>query len=231
MRCAGFDDGPRVIIRSGRRFRLLAFVSTLAGGALALLAWTQDWFQLTLTGGSSLSVPGRNAAPALSALGLALLALVGALAIARPRTRQIFGLLGVIIGAVTVVLAAVVILDPLGASSSTVTLATAIAGPRAVADAVETIASTPWPALAVLAGILGVSGGLLTVVTAPRWPGATQRYELAGGSAADAGSIATQPAGAQGARDRERSDWDSLSGGEDPTVAPDLLPGDSTPPD
>ena len=54
-----------------RRVKLLVIVAGALFGGLTLIAWTQQWFVLSLTSGQSLPVAGQVAAPALSALGLA----------------------------------------------------------------------------------------------------------------------------------------------------------------
>ena len=56
------------------RLRLLLILGGIAAAGLALLSWTQTWFDLVLEGGQPLAVAGQAAAPALSALGLAALA-------------------------------------------------------------------------------------------------------------------------------------------------------------
>ena len=75
------------------RVKLLLIVAGAALGALLLLSWTQSWFSLVLDGGQRLDVPGQSAAPALSALGLACLALAGALAIAGRVLRIVLGVI------------------------------------------------------------------------------------------------------------------------------------------
>ena len=75
-----------------------------SGAALALLAWSQTWFELgsriaaAQGAGEPIAVAGSVASPALAALGLAGLALVAALAIAGPGIRIVLGVLEVVLG-------------------------------------------------------------------------------------------------------------------------------------
>ena len=72
-----------------RRLKTLLLVTAVLADALILAAWTQTWLSISLVGvgphSGALDVVGSVAAPALSALALAGLALVAALAIAGDR--------------------------------------------------------------------------------------------------------------------------------------------------
>jgi hypothetical protein len=183
------------------RLRLTVILAGVLVAGLALLAWTQTWFELVLDGEQALSVPGQAAAPALSALGLASLALVGALSIAGPRIRGALGIVEVVIGGLGVVVAASALADPLAASASTITAATAVSGPESIAALVAGAGATVWPAVAIMAGVLTAAIGLAVILTGRRWPGPARKYE-----APSAEGVGT-PLGA----------WDSLSDGSDPT--------------
>ena len=186
---------------SPARLRLAVVLAGILVAGLALLSWTQTWFELVLDGGQFLAVPGQAAAPALSALGLASLALVGALAIAGPRVRVALGVVEVAIGGLGIFVAGSALANPVAASASTVTAATAVSGSESIAAIVTSVAVSAWPVVAIAAGALTVVVGLGVLVTGRRWPGPTKRYEAT--SADDTGT----PVGA----------WDSLSGGSDPT--------------
>ncbi len=186
---------------SAGRLRLTVVLGGVLAAGLALLAWTQGWFGLVLDGRQALDVPGQAAAPALSALGLASLALVGALSIAGPRVRIVLGILETAIGVLLVTVASAALADPLAASASTVTAATAVSGPESIAALVTGVAVSAWPAVAIAAGVLTALVGLAVLVTGARWPGPTRKYEAA--ASTDTGT----PVGA----------WDSLSDGSDPT--------------
>jgi uncharacterized membrane protein (TIGR02234 family) len=171
-----------------------------------------------------LQVTGSTAAPALTALALAGLALGGALAIAGPVIRVVLGLLEVLLG-VSVSLAAVLaISNPAAASAAAVTAATGIAGRNSAAGTVTDSALTAWPFVAAGAGVLMVVAGVLVVGTARRWPGPTNRYqatrfEPVDGARTEGGTrtAASSDTGARGTNDAV-GDWDDLSRGDDPTA-------------
>ena len=187
------------------RIRLLLILAGVALGGLTLLSWTQPWFALTLEGGQRLSVDGQAAAPGLSALGLACLALAGALTIAGRVLRIALGVVETLIGVAVVFTAVSAITAPVTASASTITAATAVSGSESIAAIVVSIAASGWPWLAVAAGALIAAAGLAVIVLSSRWPGPTRKYESTEAPAAD---DTTTPLDA----------WDSLSGGSDPTT-------------
>jgi hypothetical protein len=183
-----------------RRVRLFAILAGGLLGALTLIAWTQQWFGLTLAGGQSLAVAGQGAAPALSALGLASLALVAALAIAGRVFRVVLATLEVVIGVLVVVSAAAALSAPVAASAATITDAVGESGAGALAALVASVSVTAWPYLAVAFGALSALVGVAVLATSRRWPGPTRRYEATG--VAD---------------DSAAGNWDALSAGKDPT--------------
>lgn len=183
------------------RLRLTLILVGIAAAGLALLSWTQTWFDLVLQGGQPLAVAGQAAAPALSALGLASLALLGALSIAGRGVRVALGILEAAIGVLLVVVAIGVLVDPVAASASTITSTTAVGGPASIAALVTSTSVTLWPAVGIVAGVLTALVGAAVLATGHRWPGPTKKYEAA--AADDTGT----PVGA----------WDRLSDGSDPT--------------
>lgn len=203
---------------SGRRLKLALILLVLVASALALLTWTQVWIDarvLSATGSATqrLEVSGTNAAPALTALALAGLALAGALTIAGRLIRTILGLLEVLLGASIVIAALQALTDPAAASASAITAATGIAGSESVELGLRAATLTAWPFLALVSGVLMAIAGVLIVVTAGRWPGATSRYQAvrmqpADGSETDGGD----------ATSRAVDSWDDLSRGGDPTA-------------
>jgi uncharacterized membrane protein (TIGR02234 family) len=208
---------------TARRLRLVVILLVLAASALALLAWTQVWIGADVlqsgTAPKTLEVTGSTAAPGLTALALAGMALAGALSIAGPVIRVVLGLLEILLGISVGLSAALALGDPAGSSAALVTAATGIAGRGSVANGVIASVSTPWPYLALLAGVvMGVAGALI-LLTARRWPGTGSRYQAVrfetaeaaatGGSSADP---STDPSG------DAVDDWDGLTRGEDPTA-------------
>lgn len=212
---------------SARRLKLGHILVVLGASGLALLAWTQVWVY-TAVGQSgsalqSLEVSGSTAAPGVTALALAGLALAGALSIAGPVIRLVLGILEVLLGFSVVLSALLAITDPAAASAGAVTDATGISGADSVVDAVVSAAVTPWPFVALLAGVIMTGAGVGVLATAGRWPGATSRYQAVRFDVAE-------PAGATDAEGQDTieasaperdavDDWDGLSRGEDPTAS------------
>ena len=193
---------------SPRRLKSMTLLAGVLASALTLLAWTQEWFALTVTStGTSvatLSVAGSTAAPDLSALSLAGFALVAALAISGPVLRLAFGILQTAIGIGIVASGLVAIGSPVASSASAVTKATGVSGAASVAKLVTSVSPAAWPWIAVALGAVTALIGLFTIFTARRWPGATKRYEPV---LLEEGGESASPV----------SDWDQLSGGGDPT--------------
>lgn len=182
------------------RLRLTSVLAGLALGAAVLLTWTQNWVAVTLVDGTVLSVAGQAAAPVLSTLGIAVLALSAALTIAGPVLRRVLGVLQALIGAAVVSAATTALVDPIAASASTITAATAVAGHDSVTALVASAAASIWPWFAAVAGVLLLAVGIAVLITARRWPRASRKYDAE--RTAD-----TSSAGA----------WDALSEGDDPT--------------
>jgi uncharacterized membrane protein (TIGR02234 family) len=197
-----------------RRARLLAVVALVACGAITVISSTQTWLIAVLDDGGAhaLEVPGAAAIPVLAPLGLAVLALGGALSIVGRVLRYVFGaltvLIAVILGGMT---AQIVFAQPVGAVASTVTEATGITGESAVADLVASIALTPWPAVTLVTTAALLAAGVFTLATAHDWRGSGRRYRT---------EDAPQ-SGVAGSRPHDAIDsWDDLSRGEDPTTRP-----------
>jgi hypothetical protein len=191
--------------RSPRRTKSTVILAGAVLAILTLISWTQVWFGVTLVDGTRIDVDGQVAAPALSALALTSLVLVGALSIAGPVFRIVFGVLEFFIGlgvAFSGVLAAD---DPVAASASAISTATGVAGASSVADLVETVEGGFWPWLVIVCGVLIMLAGIVIVVVSRNWPWAQRKYQ----------AVRLEPA----ATERTSvDDWDSLSGGSDPTT-------------
>jgi hypothetical protein len=195
-----------------RRARLLAVVLTVLVGAVTVISSTQTWLGVALADGSSeqLEVAGAAAVPVLAPLGLATLALGGALSIVGTVLRYVFGVLGLAIAGVLAVLSArIAFTAPIDAVAGAVTTATGIAGTDAVADLVATIGVTAWPTVTLAAQVILVAASVFTLVTAHTWrSGAGRRYRT------DAPAVAASGEPRQDAIDS----WDDLSRGDDPTT-------------
>ncbi|WP_448810135.1 Trp biosynthesis-associated membrane protein [Agromyces bauzanensis] len=206
---------------SASRMKLPAVVATIVGAGLALLSWSQTWFELRLADaaavgtGEVIAVPGSVASPALAALGLAGLALVAALAIAGPAIRILLGVLEVVLGGCVLLAAWLTLDDPVRAVSPAVTDATGVAGSGPTAELVASVDATGWPIAAVIGGVLLVAAGVLVLATGTRWPTSSRRYRAARVVEADASAAGS--ADVRPASDRAIDDWDELSRGDDPT--------------
>lgn len=183
-------------------------VTGIALSGLTLVSWSQTWFVVTLGSAASaqhvLEVRGDVAAPALAAFCLAGLALIGALAIAGLLLRVVLGVLESLIGLCVVFSGAVAVLDPLAASAPLVTKATGVSGGDSISGLVTALSQSAWPWAAIVLGLLTAVLGVVITVTARRWPPASRRYQPA---RFEPDGVANTPV----------SDWDSLSGGSDPT--------------
>lgn len=200
------------------RMKLPVLLATIIGSGLALVSWSQTWFELTLESGvanaASIEVAGSIASPALAALALAGLALVAALAIAGPGIRVVLGVLEVVLGGCVIAAAWISLGDPVASVSPAVTDATGVSGAEPTAALVAAATATAWPALALVGGTLLVVAGLVVLVTGTRWPVGSRRY---GGARLAADEAPSSAAGARATSDRAIDDWDELSRGDDPT--------------
>ncbi|WP_347111176.1 Trp biosynthesis-associated membrane protein [Paenarthrobacter sp. S56] len=164
---------------------------------------TQTWIEVrldpTAVSSSDLHVPGNKAATAVTAL--ALVALAGGLAasIAGRIARWIIAFIIVVSAVGTILAAATVLGDPLGAAQGSIAAATGVSGGQAA------VSTTVFPALAVVAGGLLAACGVLLPIAGRHWKTRT-KYD-AGRSGKERG---TGPVD-------EIDSWDSLSRGEDPT--------------
>ena len=215
-------------VRSAR-MKLPAILLSVVGAGLALLSWSQTWFEVQLadaaasSSGEVIAVPGSVASPALAALGLAGLALVAALAIAGPAIRIVLAVLEAVLGGSVLLAAGLTVGDPIAAVSPAVTDATGVSGSGPTAELVAASVPTAWPAAAFVGGILLLAAGVLVLATGTRWPASSRRYRSA--RLVDADSGASAAGRGRAASDRAIDDWDELSRGDDPTDEPQ--PGDS----
>lgn len=164
-----------------RRVKYLTLLALVVGSGLGLLSATQTWFVIGVTDvadhAGTVTVAGSAAAPALTALSLAGLALTAALAIAGPAFRVVLSILGVLLG-VSIVYSAVSVLgDPLRAAGGAITAATGVAGENSLRKLVESTTIEFWPWLAVIGGVLVALAGIAAIVFVRAWPGPSRRYQ------------------------------------------------------
>lgn len=193
---------------SGRRLKSVGLLGGLVVSGLTLLTWTGQWFSVKLgasgSGTTTLSVAGGVAAPGLIALALAGLALVAALAIAGPVFRIVLGVLQALLGFTVAFSSIVALANPVAASSAAVTAATGVSGTASVSALVLSVSQTAWPWIAVVVGVGTIGLGVFVLASARHWPGSSRRYQPVTFEPAEPGANAV-------------SDWDTLSGGSDPT--------------
>lgn len=164
-----------------RRVKYLTLLALVVGSGLGLLSATQTWFEIHVKDvanhAETVTVAGSVAAPALTALSLAGLALTAALAIAGPAFRVVLSILGVLLGVSIVYSALAVVGDPLRAASGAITSATGVAGEASLRRLVDSTATEFWPWLAVVGGVLVTLAAIAAIVFVRAWPGPSRRYQ------------------------------------------------------
>ena len=189
---------------TGGRLKLLSLVGIALLAALIFADWSQTWFTLTVQG-KPFPVSGQVAGAALSALALASLALIAALAIAGRFFRVVLGILLALLGVCVIAVSAFAIGNPVVAATSAITKATGVAGTQSVAKLVTATSVTAWPVVAIVLGVLLTLLGLAIAPTARSWPDSGRKYSRSRLTAAD--TEAQDPV----------AEWDALSEGDDPT--------------
>ncbi|MFP3465482.1 Trp biosynthesis-associated membrane protein [Leifsonia sp. SIMBA_070] len=214
---------------NGRRAKYSAMLLLVVGSVLALLAATQPWFSIQLTDtanhASTITVAGSVAAPALTALALAGLALTAALAIAGPVFRIVLALLGVLLGVSVLISAITAVSDAVRAAASAITTATGVAGDASLRRLVHSVDIQFWPWLAVVAGVLIILASAAVVVFSRFWPGPSRKYQtrFAGEDGRPAADVLGESA------ELAEPDQPTGKGGEEPAVPDTAEPDDDTP--
>lgn len=228
--------------RESRRAKYLSMLAVVVGAGLALLASTQTWFTVHLTAEANHAAPvtvqGSAAAPALTALSLAGLALAAALAIAGRLVRIVLAVLGVVIAGCIALSAGIALGDPVLSAASAITAASGVSGGSSVARLAENVEVSFWPWVAIVGAVVLFAASIGVAVTSRLWPGPSRRYqavrfeesaddegepepaETAGADAvgeANPGASAGVEPGAPIDRDTAIDSWDELTRGEDPT--------------
>nr|WP_210768401.1 Trp biosynthesis-associated membrane protein [Cellulomonas humilata] len=174
----------------------------LALAGLTALVAVPTWFTTTgttaLQGTVTVRVAGSQVAPALFAAAVAILAAGAAVGLVGRVGRWVVAAVVVACGVLVVGTTLGVLGDPSAAVTPVVAAETGVgklAGP---------VSTSVWPWIAVAVGVLDVVAGAWLVVASRAWSGPSRRHE----STTDA---ANPPA------PDERSDWDALSRGDDPS--------------
>jgi uncharacterized membrane protein (TIGR02234 family) len=194
---------------NGRRELTGAVVGAAAAGGLALIAGSQSWAAVTAERRAPLPpvdgvLSGADAAPLVPATGLVLLAAAVALLAVGRTGRVAVGLLLATAGGVLAWSGVRALSGGLDDAAGR------LPGVGRSAGEVTVDVTGAWPALAVVAGLLGVGAGVLVVFRSRSWPAMGRRYERAPGPA-PAGRPETD-------EDRVQSAWKALDRGEDPTA-------------
>jgi uncharacterized membrane protein (TIGR02234 family) len=205
--------------KRGRRELTVAVLLAVAGGAILLLVASRGWVGLRVDRKAPLpplhrTIDGSDAQPLLYALGL--VGLAGAVAILATRRigRIVVGVLLVATGLLTLQRT---ISDLNGMSPAHVLSLLEDAGPVVgVATGAHTVVDLQlgWMIAALIGSVLMALAGLLTVARAGAWPVMGKRYERAGGG--------SKPAAAA----TDRTLWDAMDRGEDPTTGATEAGGD-----
>lgn len=189
---------------TGARLKLISLLGIALLAVLLFADWSQNWFTLTVQG-APFPVSGQVAGSALSALALASLALIAALAIAGPFFRVVLGILQALLGVCVVAVSAFAIADPVVSATSAITKATGVAGTQSVAALVTATSVTAWPVVAIVLGVLLTLLGLAIAPTARSWPVSGRKYSRTRLEAPEADELDSV------------QEWDALSEGDDPT--------------
>jgi hypothetical protein len=217
---------PRARGRRGRWVLVLLLLSGLVA-LTALPVWITATGANALGDAVAIAVRGTTAAPGLVAAALVLLAAAGALGLVGRAGRWV---VVVVVAAAGALVAASALGARSGATATAERAAADATGVSNLTGAVQ-VAAWPWVAAALGAVVVLAAAGLARA--SARWVAPTDRYERAGaepaggaaspaggaaaGGAAGAGAGAAGAPGAGDAESDERSTWDALSRGDDPT--------------
>lgn len=181
-------------------------LTALVTAASSVPVWVRATGSSAVRGQVDVPVTGSQAAPAVLAAAVALLAAAAAIGLVGRVGRWVVAAVVAAAGVTVVVTALTVLGDPEGAARTVVAAVTgvgALAGPAT---------PTAWPVVAVVVGAVDVLAAVVVVVSSRRWAAPTSRYGTAAGDARGAGAVAPAPG-----PDDDRSAWDALSRGDDPT--------------
>lgn len=190
--------------RRGRTAALLV-VATLVTAGSSVPVWLRASGSSALRGEVAVPVTGTQAAPAVLAAAVALLAAAAAVGLVGRVGRWVVAGVVAAAGATVVASALTVLGDPEGAARLVVASVTGVGALAGPAD------PTAWPFVAAGVGVLDVLVAVAVLVVSRGWSAPTSRYttperdapRVDGGPRVDTGD--------------DRSAWDALSRGEDPT--------------
>ena len=196
------EERPVAVPRDrGARLRTRALLPGVLGGVLTLVTGAQPWWRATGEG-VAVAFTGTETTAGLSqALGVVALAGWLLVLVLRTRGRQVVGVLLGLAGAGTL-LVGVLRLRPSAAEVRTQVREVSLADQFG-------LVGTGWSYGYAAAGLLVLAGGLLVLLTAPRWPRRTDRFTRE--EAVRAVRVDT---------DDPAAVWRAQDAGLDPTVVP-----------
>jgi uncharacterized membrane protein (TIGR02234 family) len=180
---------------------LVVLLLAAAAGASAVPTWVTASGVSALAGAAAVRVSGSTAAPVVPATALVLAAAGAAIALAGRVGRWVVAAVVLAGGAALVTAAAVVLADPAAPAADAVRAQTGV--DHLVGPAVATV--VPWFTLTL--GVITVLVAVLLARWSGTWSAPSRRHERAAGS----GTTPTPD---------ERSDWDALTRGADPSEGP-----------
>ncbi|MBL0886350.1 Trp biosynthesis-associated membrane protein [Myceligenerans indicum] len=207
------------------RTRVLGALVALGGVSLAAtsVTWLTTEVATALRPDVAVAATGADAAPAVGAAALVLLACGPALALTGRAGRYVVLTVAALAGAGVSAGALSVIADRAAAGAS------AAADAAGVTDLTGPVVLTPWPWTTAAAGVLAVLVAVVAAFAARRWPQVSRRHERDGarGDDREPGTVAAVRTGpgtpepseadAPGEGPDPADDWDALTRGEDPT--------------
>ncbi|TKJ18212.1 Trp biosynthesis-associated membrane protein [Blastococcus sp. CCUG 61487] len=212
---------------TARKELTTAVLGAVLAGALALIAGGQSWASVTAERRAPLppasaALSGADAAPLVPAAGLVLLAATVALLAVRGAARVVVGLLAAVAGGALVWSGVRALTGGLDDAAADLP---GLSGATVTGTSSDVVAT--WPLLAVVAGLIGVGIGALSVLRGRAWPAMGRRYERPGaepGGAPAGGPSRSAPTASD--EDRAVEAWKALDRGEDPTTGPTADPAD-----
>lgn len=187
------------------RAKPIMLLAVAATGALALLGGSQTWVSFMIDSTHSVeTVVGNDVNQAVTPVAIALIAAALALTIAGAVFRRVLGVLVALLGIGIVALTVPALTAPLDAIGARVTDLTGITG-AATIDAVVWHDVGVWVWVTIAAGALALFAGVAVLGFGGTWASGGRKYESA-----------SRQGPQSGAPDRI-SDWDALSGGDDPS--------------
>lgn len=195
------------MMRKMLSLRNVALFGVVAAG-LGLWAATRTWVlvdvQATTVQVPQIVVDGSQAAPAVTALCVVVLAAALALLIGGKVVRYIIGAISVLAGTGVISAGLNGALNPQGAAAGAVAEATGLK------DIVADYQVSAWPMVVAVAGALIVLQGICVLLAAGHWSKTTKttKYDRVRSEAQSTG---------ESPRNDRISDWEQLSAGDDPT--------------